>query len=368
METASALSPRDRYRADLESGLLLPDAAQHAAVAHTQRLYQALCAERSAPAGGLRGWMRTRRRESIAGLYMWGDVGRGKTRIMNALHDALPLADKLRIHFHGFMQYVHAELAALDHESDPLETIARRLAEDTRIICFDEFQVSDITDAMLLGRLLRALFQSGVTLVATSNTAPDDLYPEGLQRSRFLPAIDLLNEHTRVVRMDGAIDYRLRALERAEIYHCPLDAQAEASLLACFQGLSPEDVRRDQELEISGRSIATRWTADGIAWFEFSALCAGPRSTSDYIELARRFHTVLVGNVPQLDDEAADPALRFIHLVDEFYHRHVNLILSAAAPPSELYEGRRLTDRFARTRSRLQEMQTRAYLAQPHLG
>ena len=361
-------APRERYRADLDSGLLLPDAAQADMVEETQRLYEALCNVPAIRDRRPRGWLRSRRREPIQGLYVWGDVGRGKTKIMNAFHEALPFPEKLRIHFHRFMQYVHSELGTLEGQTDPLEVVARRLAEDTRVICFDEFQVTDITDAMLLGRLLRGLFESGVTLVATSNTAPADLYRDGLQRSRFLPAIDLLAEHTRVVHMDGAADYRLRALERAEIYHCPLDARAEESLFECFNGLAPEGAQRDQDLEIAGRTISTRWSAEGIAWFEFEALCAGPRSTSDYTELARRFHTVLVGNVPLLDDGSADPALRFIHLVDEFYDRRVNLILSAAAAPVELYSGRRLLDRYARTRSRLQEMQSRAYLGQPHVG
>ena len=360
-----------RYRDELAARSIQPDPAQAVVIEHTQRLYDALLNrplnDRSR-LDGLRGWLRQRSMEPVEGLYLWGGVGRGKTRIMNAFHDALPFSDKLRIHFHSFMQYVHGELKQLERQSDPLALVAGGLAEDTRVICFDEFQVTDITDAMLLARLLEALFERGVTLVATSNVAPDDLYRGGFQRARFLPAIDLLARHMRIVRLDGDTDYRLRALERAEIYHWPLDEEAESSLAASFAELAPENPVENHPLEIAGRSIRTRWSADGIAWFDFSELCDSPRSSADYIEIAKRFHTVLVGGVPTMDDASRDPAVRFIHLIDELYEHRVNLIVSAQSEPAGIYTGVRLAERFARTRSRLEEMRHRAYLSLPHVG
>lgn len=368
--SGTAAGPLDRYRAEVERGQLRPDPSQELAVRAVQRVYDELLErerERSGALARLRGWLGRQRPEPVRGLYLWGDVGRGKSVIMNLFHDALPFPQKLRIHFHAFMQRVHGDLKAIGHHEDPLSPVADGLAARIRVLCFDEFHVADIADAMLLGRLLDALFERGVTLVATSNSAPRDLYRGGLQRQRFIPAIELLERHTDVLHLGGGIDYRLRALERAEIYHCPLDDDAEVSLREAFDALAPEHVVRDAALEVSGREIAARALADGVAWFAFTALCDGPRGTADYLEIARRFHTVLVSAVPRLDDQAVDRTLRFIHLVDTFYDHNVNLIVSAAAAPAELYAGRRLADRFARTRSRLEEMRSREYLAREHL-
>ncbi len=364
------MTPMESYLAELERGELLPDPAQRRAVEYTQRLYEKLV-QSPERGGGLIGRVRDLfgRAEAAParGLYLWGGVGRGKTHIVNSLHGSLPFPDKMRVHFHGFMQTVHRKLRDLGERRDPLDAVAEDLAARTRIICFDEFHVSDITDAMLLGRLLDALFSRGVTLVATSNISPDDLYRDGLQREQFLPAIDLIKSHTDVVELDGGVDYRLRVLERSEIYYSPLGAGAEEALLRCFESLAPDDVRMGAPLGVAGRDIETRAIADGVVWFEFAAICETPRSAGDYIEIARRFHTVLLSNVPAMDDEQRDRVVRFIHLVDELYERNVNLIVSASALPEDLYAGTRLLVRFDRARSRLAEMQSHDYLAAEHL-
>ncbi len=364
------MTPLDCYLAELECGELQPDTAQRRAVEYTQRLYDKLLVKSENGSGLLqrvRDWVSKPQVTPVRGLYLWGGVGRGKTHIVNALHAALPFSDKMRVHFHSFMQLVHQKLRALGEREDPLVAVAEELSGDTRIICFDEFHVSDIADAMLLGRLLDTLFSRGVILVATSNIAPDDLYLDGLQREQFLPVIDLIKTHTDVVHLDSGVDYRLRVLERSEIYHCPLDADAGQTLMICFEALAPEDVRLDAPLEIAGRDIQTRGIADGIVWFEYAAICETPRSAGDYIEIARRYHTVLLSNVPVMDDEKRDRVVRFIHLVDELYERNVNLILSAAALPEDLYIGGHLSVRFDRARSRLAEMESHDYLAAKHL-
>lgn len=339
---------------------------------HLQRLYEELvAAEQAGRQPGLAQkllgkWARPKPVEPIRGLYFWGGVGRGKTYLMDAFYEALPFERKLRAHFHRFMQRVQRELKLLSGEKNPLQLIARRLAAETRVICFDEFFVSDIADAMILGGLFQGLFSHGVTLVATSNIEPDGLYKDGLQRARFLPAIALLKQHTLVLNVDGGTDYRLRTLEQAELYHSPLDAEADAGLRRSFEALAPEPGREDQVLEVEGRSIRARRVADDVAWFDFAELCDGPRSQNDYIELAREFHAVLVGNIPQLNENRDDQARRFINLVDEFYDRNVKLVLAAAVPLADLYTGTRLAFEFERTRSRLLEMQSREYLARGH--
>ena len=364
------MTPMERYLAELERGELQPDAAQRRAVGYTQRLYEKLVAGSAGSSGLL---ARLRRLAGgapdgpVRGLYFWGGVGRGKTHIVDSLYAALPFEEKMRVHFHGFMQLVHQKLRALGEREDPLYAVAGDLAGRTRIICFDEFHVSDITDAMLLGRLLRALFSRGVSLVATSNIAPDDLYRGGLQREQFLPAIALIKTHTDVVHLDGSVDYRLRVLERSPVYYCPPDAKAEQALESCFEALAGERIERDTSIDIAGRPVEARALADGIAWFDYSAICETPRSASDYIEIARRCHTVLLSDVPVMDDALADRVVRFIHLIDELYEHNVNLILSAQALADDLYVGERLAVRFDRARSRLAEMQTRDYLAAKHL-
>ena len=366
------MTPLERYQADLHKPGFARDAAQAMAIQHLQQLFEQLVAAETATAStsmlsSLLGKLRRDKAiEPIRGLYFWGGVGRGKTYLMDTFHDTLPFKRKLRAHFHRFMQRVHRELKALAGQKNPLQIIARNLAAEARVICFDEFFVSDIADAMILGGLFEALFGHGVSLVATSNIEPDGLYKDGLQRARFLPAIALIKRHTLVLNVDGGTDYRLRALEKAELYHYPLDVEADASLRRSFEALAPEPGRADQVLEIEGRPIVARWLADDVAWFDFAALCDGPRSQNDYIELAREYHAVLIGKVPQLGADKEDQARRFINLVDEFYDRNVKLVLAAAVPLDQLYHGQRLRFEFERTKSRLLEMQSHEYLGREH--
>lgn len=370
MVSISSDSPKARYERDLAREGFERDAAQANAVDHLQALFEALIAADR----GANLWQRLLNRVSpksagpVKGLYFWGGVGRGKTYLMDNFFEALPIERKMRVHFHRFMRRVHSELKALNRQKNPLDQVADRIAEEARIVCFDEFFVSDITDAMILGTLMQALFQRGVTLVATSNIPPDELYKNGLQRARFLPAIEQIKRHTTIVEVNGEADYRLRALEQAELYHSPLDSAADESLMASFQSLVPaeEEICADQELEVEGRMIKARYLGEDVVWFEFDALCDGPRSQNDYIELAREYHAVVLSNVPALGRANDDQARRFINLVDEFYDRRVKLVISAARPLPELYSEGRLSFEFQRTVSRLLEMQSHDYLAQPH--
>lgn len=371
---AEPLTPLQRYQADLQRDGFEYDDAQSMAVDHLQRLYHDLLARRKqqtrrTPAVQcFKNLLRKQQVEPVKGIYFWGGVGRGKTYLMDTFYESLPFEQKKRIHFHRFMQRVHRDLKALQGKKNPLNIIASQYAREAEVICFDEFFVSDITDAMILGGLMEQLLRRGVVLVATSNIVPDDLYKNGLQRDRFLPAIAFIKANTQVVNVDNGVDYRLRVLERAEIYHASLDPQADAELERCFQRLAPELGCRGESIEIEGRLIATRRLADDVLWCDFLALCDGPRSQNDYIELAREFHAVLISNVPQMGRGNDDQARRFINLVDEFYDRNVKLIISAAVDIDELYLEGQLSFEFQRTRSRLLEMQSHEYLARMHLA
>jgi cell division protein ZapE len=369
----SEQGPARYYQEAIARGEIQADPAQAEAVGHLQRLYTELVAQVPGRAAPSRWWQallggpaQPSRSPSTQGLYFWGGVGRGKTFLMDLFFDALPFQAKQRMHFHRFMRHVHQQLRLLQGQPNPLRQVAADFARQYRVLCFDEFFVSDITDAMLLAGLLEVLFEQGVVLVATSNVAPVNLYKDGLQRSKFLPAIAALQANTLVLNVDGGIDYRLRVLQDAEIYHSPLDAVADAGLASSFRSLSPGVGIKDMLLDIEGRQILTRYCGDGVVWFEFKELCEGPRSQNDYIELAMLFQTVLVSNVPQFTLAKEDAARRFISLVDEFYDHNVKLILSAAAPVLELYQGSRLRFEFQRTESRLQEMQSAEYLAREH--
>jgi cell division protein ZapE len=305
-------------------------------------------------------------------VYFWGGVGRGKSFLMDCFYDAVPYKRKRRVHFHAFMQQVHRDLEALKGQSDPLSQVAAHLARDVRLLCFDEFHVSDIADAMILGRLVEAMLGHGMVLVMTSNYPPDGLYPNGLQRANFLPTIELIKSHADIVEVDAGVDYRLRQLEQVNVYHVPADAAADAKLREAFQqmsgGLAERGGKRAGEIEILGRPIRYRRLAQGIVWFDFAELCGGPRSQNDYLELARTFHTVLLSGVPAMTPAQASEARRFTWLVDVFYDHKVKLLLSAAAEANGLYTSGTQANEFFRTASRLIEMQSREYLAQPHLA
>jgi len=363
--------PLARYQDDLLRPDFKHDPAQERAILKLQRIKDdlALVADRAPKSGWLARWFGSNASaQPVRGLYLWGGVGRGKTYLMDVFYSALPFDNKLRLHFHRFMKRVHDELRGLRAQQNPLEVVADKLAAQTRIICLDEFFVTDITDAMILAGLLHALFERGVTLVTTSNIQPDNLYHNGLQRARFLPAIELIKTHMEVYEMDSGIDYRLRFLESAELYHFPLDIDSDAILDNAFSQLAPEQGEYAIQLEIENRKIPAHRCADGIVWFDFEAICDGPRSQTDYIEISRLFNTVLIGNIPILDKEKEDPARRFLNLVDEFYDRNVKLIITAAAGIDEIYQGQRLRFEYQRTVSRLKEMQSHTYLTREHLG
>jgi cell division protein ZapE len=367
------LSPLDKYNQDLTRDDFLYDEAQENAVKNLQRLYEDL-QNKPLPVKGfkkvLNRWKRIvsqSETKTIQGLYFWGGVGRGKTYLVDTFYDCLPFENKMRVHFHRFMHRVHQELKTLTGQADPLKIIAKRFADETCIICFDEFFVSDITDAMILGSLFEELFAHNVTLVATSNIIPNDLYRNGLQRERFLPAINLINQHCDVVNVDSGIDYRLRTLEQAEIFHSPLDTKASENLAEYFIKLSVTPGSKNVDIAINGRPLLAIEESDGIVHFDFSVLCESARSQTDYMELSRLYHTVLLANVKQMSVEREDAARRFIALVDEFYERNVKLIISAEVDMENLYSHGGLVFEFKRCLSRLQEMQSHDYLASKHL-
>jgi len=361
--------PQHQYQQDLGRPGFHHDEAQANAVRHLQRVRDELAAryESAKTAKGLgRLKLQKQQRQPVQGLYMWGGVGRGKTYLMDLFFEALPFRRKLRIHFHRFMQRVHKELNALKGTQNPLEIVADKLYDEAVVICFDEFFVTDITDAMLLGGLFEKLFARGVTLVATSNIVPDRLYENGLQRERFLPAIAMLKRHCDVLSVDSGVDYRLRVLEKAELYHCPLDAAAETSLQHSFGELTAGLHVESHPIVINDRHVGVIACTDDVLWVTFAELCIAPRSAPDYIELAREYHSVLLARVPVMTEGLDDAARRFINLVDEFYDRCVKLIISADAQIHELYQGKKLAFEFQRTQSRLLEMQSHEYLAREH--
>jgi cell division protein ZapE len=363
MTSEAVQSPKQRYQMQLESGVLTPDLAQAQAVDMLDELYGRILANVNAKKS-LLPWRRKVQPEM--GLYFWGGVGRGKTHLLDLFADSFEKGVVLRVHFHRFMYRVHTDLRRLQGHKNPLKSVAREIADEARVLCFDEFFVTDIGDAMILAGLMEALFELGITLVATSNIVPERLYEDGLQRQRFLPAIALLERRTKVFNLDSGVDYRLRTLQKLPLYHCPHDQVAEVALRDMFNSLAPLAPELSTQIAVNGRKIPVLALADDVVWFSFNALCDGPRSQNDYIELARIYHTVLISGVPVFDGRNDDQARRFINLVDEFYDRGVKLVLSADAGLLELYKGTRLEFVFERTYSRLQEMQSEDYLAEPH--
>ena len=362
------LNIRDAYSDIVDKEGLLPDAAQLRIVDALQHLQSELEAGVSRWRSLLAKTGMGPARNPVRGLYLWGGVGRGKTFLMDLFYENLKVSDKRRIHFHRIIREVHERMKLLGDTEDPLDKVAAEIASETRVLCFDEFFVSDIADAMILGTLLERLFARGVTLVTTSNSAPGELYRDGLQRERFLPAIESLQQHTDVLELDGGVDYRFRLLQKAGTYLSPPNDAADNKLRDFFTRVAHGDVAEDRMIEVLGRDIHALRCAKSVVWFDFMEICDGPRSQNDYIEIARWYQTVIVSGVPILVQELENPARRFISMVDEFYDRRVKLILSAATDVDRLYQGSKLTFEFQRTASRLTEMQSEEYLHEAHLA
>ncbi|HZY33357.1 MAG TPA: cell division protein ZapE [Rhodanobacter sp.] len=368
MTDTALLAPSARYQEGIAAHRWEADPAQQAVLPELDRMHAALCAEPTPTSllERLRSLLGSESDDSLPGLYLWGRVGRGKTFLMDLFAASLPHGVVLRRHYHRFMGEVHARLRELGERQSPLDEVAAGLAERCRVICLDEFLVNDIGDAMILANLLEGLFERGVSLVTTSNTAPANLYRDGLQRARFLPAIALVEQRCHVVEMASSRDWRLRALTQAPVYLTPPGPESHRALERIFTSQAGGEVRDGGALHINNRDIPLHKRADNILWFDFAALCEGPRAVADYIALAKAGPTIIVANVPQFTIYSEDAAKRFVQLVDEFYDRHVKLVLSAAAPITELYDGERLRAEFGRTESRLIEMQSEEYLALPH--
>lgn len=372
-----SLSPTSRYLQALNDGSHQPDNVQQEAVNRLETIYQELTALKlpapqpsglMARFGKLLGKREPEEHTAVRGLYMWGGVGRGKTWLMDLFYHSLPGARKQRLHFHRFMLRVHEELTALQGQSDPLEVIADRFKAETDVLCFDEFFVSDITDAMLLGGLMKALFARGITLVATSNIPPDELYRNGLQRARFLPAIDAIKQYCDIMNVDAGVDYRLRTLTQAHLWLSPLNEETRQQMDKLWLALAGAKSEHAPTLEINHRPMQTLAVENQTLAVSFATLCVDARSQHDYIALSRLFHTVLLSDVPVMTMLMENEARRFIALVDEFYERHVKLVVSAASPSYEIYQGERLKFEFQRCLSRLQEMQSEEYLKREHLA
>lgn len=359
-------TPLERYRAALTTGNFSEDQVQLQAMTYLDNLHHEIVRADGNNKQGFFASLFKSKPTPPKGLYMWGGVGRGKTWMMDMFYESLPIKRKMRMHFHHFMQRVQSELVKLQGQSDPLQKVADIIHEEAIVICFDEFFVSNVSDAMILGDLFTMLFNRGITLVATSNIAPDGLYKDGLHRDRFLPAIKELEAHTKVMNIDSGVDYRLRVLQQAELYVHPLTKDNHHWLANRFASLTNEQHIFKEPIEINGRQIQINARTENILYCEFRQLCMEPRSAGDFIEIANKFSTVLVDNVPVLNDVLMDPTRRFIYLVDEFYDRRVKLLVRAEQSILELYQGEKLAFEIERTRSRLLEMQSEDYLKMAH--
>ena len=370
-----AMNPQLRYQKDLDERLISEDEDQRRIVSHLQNLFEKLVTEEAIKPGihaRVWRWFGTEERRNVGtrGIYLWGGVGRGKTYLMDSFYDCLPFERKLRTHFHRFMQRIQQDLVRYQGAINPLELVADRIAAEALVVCLDEFFVLDIADAMILSGLFKALFERQMVLVTTSNTHPDRLYENGLQRQRFLPTIALIKHHTSVIELLPGTDYRLRNLSQATLYHCPINEGTEALLSQSFYALAPDksEIHEREQIEILRRKLQTHFCAEDVVWFDFPQLCDGPRSTFDYVEIAKLYHAVLLSDVPQLGADQDDQARRFVSLVDALYDRRVKLIIAAEVPIQALYTGINLAFAFQRTRSRLVEMQSHDYLGREHLG
>ena len=358
-----ATSPLEKYTQAIESGQFMPDEAQAQAVQELDRVWTELFTRYKSTKTAFR---RFRRQTSPKGVYMWGGVGRGKTWLMDQFYESIPFRRKTRLHFHHFMQQVHKELNKLSGQRNPLELVADQIYKNAVVICFDEFFVSNVTDAMILSDLFQKLFERGVTLVATSNIAPEGLYKNGIHRDRFLPTIALVQQHCAVLNVDAGVDYRLRVLKQAQLFKYPLTDDAHAWMNERFQALTHTQMPCNTSIIINSRVVETLGHTEDVLWCEFSELCFKPRSPADFIEIANIYNTVLVSNVPHLTDFLSEGTRRFIYLVDEFYDRGVKLLLTSEDSIVELYQGERLAFEIERTRSRLLEMQSDEYLHSEH--
>ncbi|NHQ86503.1 cell division protein ZapE [Iodobacter sp. HSC-16F04] len=361
---AQGTSPKAWYQGLSASPSFIPDPAQAEAIERLDALYHQLLLFKT-KRSRLFGKSLLPQPDLPRGLYFWGGVGRGKSFLMDAFYAALPYKRKKRLHFHQFMQEVHHELRQLKSETDPLAAVASKIAKSVRVLCFDEFHVSDIADAMILGRLMEHLFKRGVVLVTTSNYPPDGLYPHGLQRNNFLPTIALLNSTLDVFNLDGGHDYRMRTLTQARTYLTPNTAESSAELDALFSAMATSKDGAPQ-LKIEGRTIKAKRVAAGVVWFDFFAICGDTRGQADYLQIAHTYHTVIVSDIPKLASNQASEARRFTWLVDVFYDHRVKLIISAEVPADDLYQDGVQASEFFRTASRLTEMQAEEYLALPH--
>lgn len=360
----------DCYQSSIESGELYPDPHQKKVILQLQKIYNEALIQTSKKNTFYfdKLFSHLNSRECKKGLYLWGGVGRGKTHLIDCFYKMLPGRKKLRLHFHRFMQLVHEELHTFSGISEPLNTVAKNIAKKADILCLDEMHVNDITDAMLLGRLFEHLFEHGVVLVTTSNIPPKDLYKGGLQRARFLPTITLLEQYTTVMEMGGEQDYRSRALEQNGLYHLSSSQFTEQRMKNYFQQSSGIELHQDRtDIIINKRHIPVKACSGGIVWFDFDVLCFSPRSASDYAEIATFFHTVMISDIPVMDSSMDDAARRFVNLIDILYDSNVNLVVSAAVDPDEIYLSGKLTFELQRTLSRLKEMQSKEYLTAEHL-
>lgn len=362
-------SPIENYQQALATGQFTPDPAQLNIMQHLQAIYEQWSQQhlKKNIFTALKQLLNITREAPVTGLYLWGGVGAGKTWLIDLFYDCLPVELKVRLHFHRFMRHIHQELTQLQGQQNPLKIVAQRFAKQVRLIFLDEFIVNDITDAMLLANLLDALFAAGITLMATSNVPPEGLYRNGLQRSRFLPAIVLLNQHLTIMQTSVQVDYRLRSLEQVGVYFYPLDERAERQLFLHYQHLAHDGGKEAQSIMIEGRSIMTRYCANEVIWFDFQVLCNVPRSQLDYVEIAQIYGTVILSNVPQILPEQHNLICYLINLVDIFYDSRVKLLVSAAVAVEQLYLQGRYSFEFKRTRSRLLEMQSQDYISQAHL-
>lgn len=359
-------TPLERYQAALATGDFSEDAVQLAAVTYMDNLYHEIIKSQDSSGGGWFSSLFKSKPVMPKGLYMWGGVGRGKTWMMDMFYESLPIKRKMRMHFHHFMQRVQRELVALQGQADPLKKVADIIHQEAVVICFDEFFVSNVSDAMILGDLFSMLFDRGITLVATSNIEPSGLYKNGIHRDRFLPAIAQVEKHTTVMNIDAGIDYRLRLLKQAKLYSSPLTDDTKDWLSERFDTLAGGQTISTSPIMIGGRNIDVIKRTEAMLLADFRALCMQPRSAADFIEIANDFDTVMVDNVPALNDTLMDPTRRFIYLVDEFYDRRVKLLIRAEQSILTLYQGEKLAFEIERTRSRLLEMQSEEYLAEEH--